>query len=66
MGKSMLLTLDVYISAARIASSDETGEESESPIQPGRKAICNAHTKLIIDKDRYSIKVAVAKLDQYQ
>ncbi len=36
---------------------------SESPIQPGRKAICNAHTKLIIDKDRYSIKVAVAKLD---
>jgi hypothetical protein len=59
----MLPTLDVYISAARIASSDETGEESESPIQPGRKAICNAHTKLIIDKDRCSIKVAIAKLD---
>ena len=59
----MLPILDVYISAARIAFSDETGEEPESPIQPGRKAICNAHTKLIIDKDRYSIKVAVAKLD---
>jgi hypothetical protein len=59
----MLPTLDVYISAARIASSDEPWEEPESPIQPGRKAICNAHTKLIIDKDRYSIKAAVAKLD---
>jgi hypothetical protein len=57
----MLPTLNVYISAARIAFSDETGEESESPIQPGRKAIYNAHTKFIIDKDGYSIKVAVAK-----
>lgn len=55
--------MDVFISASRVASSDDTGEVLNSTIQPGQKAICNAYVKLIIDKDRYSIKVAKAKLD---
>ena len=55
--------MDVFISALRVASSDDKGEVPNSTIQPGQKAICNAFAKLIIDKDRYSIKVAKAKLD---
>ncbi len=55
--------MDVYISASRVESSDDKGEVPNSTIQPGQKEICNAFAKLIIDKDRYSIKVAKAKLD---
>ena len=55
--------MDVFISAARVASSDDSEEIPNTTIQPGQKAICNAFAKLIIDKDRYSIKVTKAKLD---
>jgi hypothetical protein len=55
--------MDVYISASRVASSDDSEEVPNSTIQPGQKAICNAFAKLNIDRDRYSIKVAKAKLD---
>ena len=53
----------IFISAARVTSSDDKEGTSDSLIQPGRKAICNAYAHLIIDRDRYSIKVAKAKLD---
>ncbi len=51
------------ISASRVASSDDSEEVPNSTIQPGQKATCNAFARLIIDRDRYSIKVAKAKLD---
>ncbi len=62
-GSPRLPILDVFISAARVTSSDDKEEPSYSLIQPGRKAICNAYAQLIIDRDKYSIKVAKAKLD---
>jgi hypothetical protein len=55
--------MDVYILASRVTSSDDNEDVSNSTIQPGQKAICNAYAKLIIDRDRHSIKVAKAKLD---
>ena len=47
--------MDVFISAARVACSDDSEEIPNTTIQLGQKAICNAFAKLIIDKDRYSI-----------